>query len=224
MKRKLIISGLICLIIAFTVGLFLCSKANSYSQKSMEIINKLGQYGVLDDLTVNEIDDVVAYIEKNPDKVLPWKYALISDYIYRYKKDERKAVQFYYRGLIRIQEDVKMCKSPYANTFKHLIDSEIEETQVIRIKLAMQNPWNIYNIYMNELKWDETAKRFSNPHWVCEIIDGEKEPISSYQTILTKYRTNMKNIDMWRENLKEMSDDIKENKVQYEKMIKDYLK
>ena len=226
--KKIIISGLICLVIAVTVVLFTGDKANSYSQKSIQIINKLGNITyyptTFDDMTAGEIDDVIDYIEKNPDKVLPWNYAQISDYIYKYKKDERKAVQFYYRGLIRIQEDVKMCKSPYANTFKHLIDAELEETPIIRIKIAMNNPWDIYNIYMNELKWDEMNKRFPNPFWACDIIDGEREPVSSYQTVLTKYRTNMRNMDMWKENIKELSDDIKENKTQYEQMIKDYLK
>ncbi|MBQ7449867.1 hypothetical protein IJS77_00490 [bacterium] len=220
--KKIIILGLICVITAIAAILFTETKAISYSQNSMKIINQLGVYGFLNDLTGSEIDEVLDYIEKNPDKVSPWKYALISDYIYKYKKDERKAVQYYYRGLIRIQEDVKMCKSPYANTFKHLIDNELEITPIIRIKIAMKNPWDIYNIYMNELKWDEMNKRFSNPYWACEIIDdSEKEPISNYQTILNKYRTNMRSMTMWQENIKELSDDIKENKDYYEKLIKE---
>ena len=225
--KKIIISGLICLLVAITSVLFTSNNANSYSPKSMQIISNLGNSdsypAVYDNMTAAEIDDVIDFIEKNPDKVLPWNYAQISDYIYKYKKDERKAVQFYYRGLIRIQEDIKMCKSPYANTFKHLIDNELEETQVIRIKIAMNNPWDIYNIYMNELKWDETNKRFPNPYWACDMIDGEREPISNYQTILNKYRTNMRNMEMWKGLIKDLQDDINANKTQYEKWIKDYL-
>ena len=108
MKRKIIISGLICLAVAVIASLFTGDRANSYSQKSMEIINNLGKSVSYENMSANEIDDVIDYIEKNPEKVLPMNYMLISDYIYRLKKDEGKAIQYYYRGLIRVQEDIKM--------------------------------------------------------------------------------------------------------------------
>lgn len=34
----------------------------------------------------------------------------------------------------------------------------------------------------------------------------------------------MRNKDIWKENLKELSDDINNNKAEYEALIKDYLK
>ena len=222
--KKIIISGLICLAVAVTVVLFTGDKANSYSQKSMQIINNLDKSVSYDGMSASEIDDVIDYIEKYPEKVLPMNYMLLSDYIYRLKKDESKAIQFYYRGLIRVQEDIKMCKSPYGRVFKNSLDNEIEETQVIKLKIGMNNYWDIYRLYMNELKWDETHKRYPNPYWACDIIDGEREPLSNYQTILTKYRSDMRNMEMWKNLVKEGEADIKANKTQYEQMIKDYSK
>ena len=226
MKRKIIISGLICLAVAVIASLFTGDRANSYSQKSMEIINNLGKSVSYENMSANEIDDVIDYIEKNPEKVLPMNYMLISDYIYRLKKDEGKAIQYYYRGLIRVQEDIKMCKSQYARTFKNTLANAVEETQVIKIKIGMKNYWDIYRLYINELNWDETHKRYPNPYWACDIIGDDEGtvPLSEYQNVLKKYRSDMRNTEMWKDIVKEGEADLRENKTQYEEMIKEYLK
>ena len=225
--KKVIIS-LVCILASLLILFSVNMKANSYSQKSMEIINQLGKVnvnpGIFDDMTANEIDDVIAYMEKYPERVLPWYLAQISDYIYRFKKDEQKAVQYYYRGLIRIQEDVKMCKGPYAEYSKILIDREVEDTQVIRIKYMMKNPQDIYNIYINELNWDETNKRYANPYWSCVDDEYGKVPLSSYDSVLKQYRTRMRSAEAKKLMIDTMEQSVKENKTEYEKMIKEYLK
>ena len=219
---KFIFWGLIVVAAIF----FTCTiKAESYSEQSIKIINALEDIklfpSALDGITAAEIDEVVEYMEQHPDRVIPWYYAQISDYIYRYKKDENKALQFYYRGLVRIQEDVKMCKDPEANAFKHAIDNEVEETNVLRIKEEMKNPWNLYYFYKNELKWDEKNPRYYNPYWACDAMHSsyEKVPVSEYQNVLKKYRKDMRNLDMWDELIKESASELKRNRDYYNQLI-----
>ena len=90
----------------------------------------------------------------------------------------------------------------------------------------MKNYWDIYRLYINELNWDETHKRYPNPYWACDMIGDDEGtvPLSEYQNVLKKYRSDMRNMEMWKDIVKEGEADLRENKTQYEEMIKEYLK
>ena len=145
-------------------------------QKSVKIINGMKYTNFVDTNTIklmesglkkNEINEITNWMDKNPDRVVPWYWANMSDILYK-DGQTKKAMEYFYRGLFRTFEDVYMCNDSYARNLPLIIRNMGQYTQAA---VSKKNKNFQKNLMLNVLDWDEKTPRLAHPEWSCLMAE-----------------------------------------------------
>ena len=114
---------------------------------------------VFDSLNNDELDELVDFLDKYPEKLPPFFYMSIADHIYKTDKD--KAVEWYYIGALRALEDAFACKDTTA-----------------RSQIGIYPMLYKYRIIKKAVNWDIAHSKRYDPIWACYhgIEAFEKQP------------------------------------------------
>ena len=146
-------------------------------------------YSLIQNINYPDLKLVTAYMEGHSDKVVPQYYAYIADAILKVEKNESKAINWYLLGMVRAQEDVKMCKDDYAKNYPAIIQNGAEYTQAAYQK---KDEITRLKLFRQAIFLDKNFPRYPNPQWACVMGNStETLPLSEYNGVLEKYRTDM---------------------------------
>lgn len=165
-KKKILLT-----LLMFTMLFCGCSKISSKPASSVVRIAELLQkkefgeaYSLYTNLTSIELDDLVKYIEKYPEKFPPIFYMILADHIYKTDKD--KAVLWYYIGKLRAYEDVMMCNDETSRS--QLAGYPLLAKDTINYMSSKVTDVNFsIDILQKSLDWDESHPKRTSPIWAC---------------------------------------------------------
>ena len=130
---------------------------------------------VFDSLNNDELDELVDFLDKYPEKLPPFFYMSIADHIYKTDKD--KAVEWYYIGALRALEDAFACKDTTARRqigIYPMLAPDTVEYGTTKFKDADYK----YRIIKKAVNWDIAHSKRYDPIWACYhgIEAFEKQP------------------------------------------------
>lgn len=140
-------------------------------------------------------------IEKNSEKVPSFYIITVADYVYKTDKD--KAVEYYYRGMLRAKEDVLMCVDTTARQQFNIWPRVAPKTvRYVSERVFEQNDKAyLANALQKALDWDKSHSKRYDPSWACYhginvfIENGKPKLVSKKEQkeIIEKERTSVEN-------------------------------
>lgn len=125
-----------------------------------------------DNFSASEYKEFEKYLDNHPEDLSPIYFILMADKVFKY--DKEKAIFYYFFGILRVTEDVLMCKDE--SNREQLVMFPMLAEKTLQYYATLEDIEFDINMLQKTLDWDDKYSRVS-PIWVCghgiqQFIDG----------------------------------------------------
>ena len=175
MRKLLILFLLLCFVFLFS-GCTFQEKLSPDVQTMIKFARKNDldkSIQFFNNFSASEYKEFEKYLDNHPGDLSPIYFVLMADKVFKY--DKEKAIFYYFFGILRVTEDVYMCKD--TSNREQLVMYPMLAEKTLQYYATLEDVKFDINMLQKTLDWDDKYLKRVSPIWACNqgiqpFIDG----------------------------------------------------